>query len=125
MREFVSRFRPFFSHAALFSFCINLLLLAPPLFTLQVYDRVLSSRSDETLTMLLLAVGIALLVMMALEMLRSRLLTAVALLMDRKLGPLVLQGLLSNAARIGGTEYVHGLRDAGSLRNFLAGPGII
>lgn len=125
MREFVNKFRPYFSHAALFSFCINMLLLAPPLFTLQVYDRVLNSRSNETLTMLLLAVFVALLVMMALEMLRSRLLTAAALLLDRKLGPQVLQGLLTNAARVGGTEYVHGLRDTGMLRNFLVGSGIV
>jgi PrtD family type I secretion system ABC transporter len=125
MREFISKFRPYFSHAALFSFCINLLLLVPPLFTLQVFDRVLSSQSKETLAMLLLAVFVAMTVMTALEILRSRLLTAAAVLMDRKLGPRVLHGLLANAARIGGTEYVHGLRDAGALRNFLAGPGIM
>jgi ABC-type protease/lipase transport system fused ATPase/permease subunit len=49
MRELSARLRPFFAYAAFFSFAINLLLLAPPLYMLQVFDRVISSRSEETL----------------------------------------------------------------------------
>ena len=45
--------------AAGFSLLINLALLAPSLFMLQVFDRVLSTRSVETLVMLSLVTGAA------------------------------------------------------------------
>jgi ABC-type protease/lipase transport system fused ATPase/permease subunit len=49
MRELSARLRPFFAYAGFFSLAINVLLLAPPLYMLQVFDRVISSRSEETL----------------------------------------------------------------------------
>ena len=48
MRDLVSRFRSLFVYAGLFSLAINLLLLVPPLYMLQVFDRVLASRSGGT-----------------------------------------------------------------------------
>ena len=51
MHALVSKFRPYFLFAGLFSLVINLLLLAPPLYMLQVFDRVLASRSEETLSL--------------------------------------------------------------------------
>ena len=74
MRDLVSRFRPFFLYAGLFSLAINLLLLVPPLYMLQVFDRVLASRSVETLVVLTVAAIVALLVMALLDVLRARLL---------------------------------------------------
>ena len=47
MRKFLGRFRPFFVYAGLFSLVINLLLLVPALYMLQVFDRVLTSRSTK------------------------------------------------------------------------------
>ena len=44
--------------------------------------------------------------------------------LDRLLGPKVLAGLLSNARRPGGREYMYGLRDVNTLRTFLTGTGI-
>jgi len=125
MRELTARFRPFFFYAGVFSLAINLLLLAPTLYMLQVFDRVLASRSEETLVVLSIAAGIALLAMAVLEGLRSRLLAAAAAALDRKLGPPVLEGLLAQAAKAGGAEYVHGLRDVGVLRNVLTGQGVM
>ena len=40
----------------LFSACLNLLYLAPSIYMLQVYDRVLSSQNETTLVMLTLMV---------------------------------------------------------------------
>ena len=60
-------------HVAGFSFFVNLLLLVPAIFMLQVFDRVLASGSRETLLVLLLGVGVALLLLLALDYLRSRL----------------------------------------------------
>ena len=60
------------AHVALFSFALNLLLLVPALFMLQVFDRVLTSQSRETLAMLLLGAAIALGFVFALDYLRAR-----------------------------------------------------
>ena len=124
MRQLLERFRPFFLYAGLFSLCINVLLLAPSLYMLQVFDRVITSRSNETLAMLTLAAAGALIVMAMLDLLRARLLAAAGVALDALLGPRVLDGLLENAAKLGGTEYVHGLRDVNILRGFLTGNGI-
>ena len=125
MRELTARFRPFFLYAGVFSLAINLLLLAPTLYMLQVFDRVLASRSEETLVVLTIAVAIALFAMSLIEALRSRLLAATGAALDRKLGPPVLEGLLAQAARAGSTEYVHGLRDVATLRTVLTGQGVM
>ncbi len=124
MRQFVTRFRPFFLYAGLFSFFINLLLLVPSLYMLQVFDRVIPSRSDETLVVLTFGSLVCLLIMMVLDLLRARLLTSAGVALDRKLGPLVLSGLLSNARRPGASDYSLGLRDVNTLRTFLTGTGI-
>jgi PrtD family type I secretion system ABC transporter len=124
MRQFLSRFRPFFLYAGVFSLFINLLLLVPALYMLQVFDRVLLSRSDETLVVLTVGAVTALAIMMLLDVLRGRLLTSAGLALDRLLGPRVLSGLLSTARTPGAGEYVHGLRDVAALRGFLTGTGI-
>jgi PrtD family type I secretion system ABC transporter len=125
MRRFLARFWPFFLYAGLFSLFINLLLLVPALYMLQVFDRVLLSRSDETLVVLTAGAVIALGIMMLLDMLRARLLASAGLALDRLLGPRVLSGLMVNARTPGAGEYVHGLRDVGALRGFLTGTGIL
>ena len=125
MREFASRFRQFFSYAALFSLLINLLMLVPALFMLQVFDRVVTSRSHETLAMLgLLAVG-ALVFMAFFDVLRARLLARAGVALERLLGPQMLADLIRRSAGPGRRDSLHGLRDVAALRGFLTGPGIV
>ncbi len=124
MAAFLRRFRPFLLYAGLFSLFSNLLLLIPALYMLQVYDRVLSSRSSETLILLTISATIALAVMMLLDLLRTRLLAIGSLLLDKWLGPVVLRYLFSNR-RDPVAVPVNGLRDVEVLRGFLTGPGIL
>jgi len=125
MRELLAPLRPLLVYAGLFSLAINLLLLAPPLYMLQVFDRVLSSRHTETL-LVLSAVTVGALVLMALlDALRSRLLAAAGVALDRRLGPLILDGLVARAARLGGAAYLSGLRDVATLRGFFNGAGLL
>jgi len=124
VRDLVSRFRPFFLYAGLFSLAINLLLLVPPLYMLQVFDRVLASRSGETLLVLTIAAVTALVIMALLEVLRARLLAAAGAALDQSLGPRVLDGLLAQTARLSGGAYLNGLRDVNTLRSFLGGAGL-
>ena len=125
MREFASQFRVYFIFAALFSLVINVLMLAPALFMLQVYDRVVSSRSAETLVMLLALTVAALMTMAYLDAIRNRLLARAAIKLEKLLGPRVLGSMLRQSARSNRTMSAHGLRDVNALRSFLTGPGII
>jgi PrtD family type I secretion system ABC transporter len=125
LQQFASRFRPFFVSAAAFSLVLNLLMLVPALFMLQVFDRVITSRSTETLIMLLLFALGALLVMAYLDIIRARLLTAAAVFLEKLLGPRVLADMIRRNAAPSHGEPLHGLRDVGALRAFLTGPGIL
>ncbi|WP_295888961.1 hypothetical protein [uncultured Thiohalocapsa sp.] len=70
--EVLGSFWPVLIAVGLFSFFVNLLMLVPPLYMLQVYDRVLSSRSTSTLLVLTLIVVFLFLTMGLLEFVRSR-----------------------------------------------------
>lgn len=124
MKGFFSKFKQHFLYAGIFSFFDNMLLLALPLYMMQLFDRVMTSRSNETLIMLSIAAVGALLVMWMLETLRTRLLGAVSLLMDEALGGKVVSGLIKSAARLGSRDYAQGLRDVAILRGFLTGNSI-
>ncbi|MEE8453261.1 MAG: ABC transporter transmembrane domain-containing protein, partial [Limibaculum sp.] len=63
-----------FIAVAVFSIFVNLLMLTGPLFMLQIYDRVLSSRSEETLIALLILVTGLFAMMGLLEFVRGRVL---------------------------------------------------
>jgi len=125
VRDLISRFRIYFVFAGFFSLVINALLLVPPIYMLQVFDRVLTSRSEETLVYLTVGGLSALVVMALLDMVRARLLGVVGAALDRRLGPRVLDGLIAQTARLGGSAYVNGLRDVNTLRTFLGGPGLL
>lgn len=125
MRELLLRFRPCLAWAALFSVVVNLLVLVPALYMLQLFDRVVTSRSVETLVLLTLAAVLALVVMGMLDAIRARLLAIAAAALDRRLGPQVLEGVVTQTARMSGADYLNGLRDTATLRSFLVGPGMI
>lgn len=125
MREFALRFKPFFVYAAVFSLAINLLMLAPALFMIQVFDRVVTSRSVETLVMLGLITIVALLFIAFLDVIRARLLAGMGISVERRLGPRILGEIVKRASAPGGGEAAHGLRDVSILRAFLTGPAIV
>ncbi len=125
MREFFVRFRSYFIYAAFFSLVINLLMLVPALFMLQVFDRVVSSRSQETLLMLAVLAAGALLFMAYLDVIRSRLLSGAGVALEKLVGPRVLVEMVRRGAMPGGRNSMHGLRDVGAIRAFLTGPGIV
>ena len=67
-----------YAFVGVFSFAVNLLMLTGPLFMMQVYDRVLASRSVETLTALFLLVVFLFLLMGLLDLARNRVMARVA-----------------------------------------------
>lgn len=124
MREFIKKFRIFFIYAGFFSFIINMLLLTPSIYMLQTYDRVLASRSLETLFMLTLILGVLLMAMSALEMVRSRLLVKANNAIDGMLAPYLLHKMVAGATSPEGNRYALGLKDLNSIKTFLGGSGI-
>ncbi|WPG39665.1 type I secretion system permease/ATPase [Variovorax sp. EBFNA2] len=117
-------FRREFLVVGALSFLTNLLMLAPTLYMLQIFDRVLSSQSEMTL----LAVSlITLLLFGALalsEWLRSRLLVRASLRFDRQLSTRVFNG--SFRAYLGQSAAVapRPFADLSQIRQFLTGQGI-
>jgi PrtD family type I secretion system ABC transporter len=102
----------------LFSLAESILLLAVPLFTFQVFDRVLTSRSQETLVMLTIAAIGALMALSVFDMLRGEVLQRVGLWLDSRLSPQLLAAGF-DAAAIGDARSAQGLRDLAQLRGFI------
>lgn len=125
LKELLPQFRGYFFYAAFFSVFINLTLLLPMIYMLQVFDRVLTSRSVETLLMLSIVTLIGLVTMFLLDHVRQRLMQVAGDHLDRLLGKRVVGALVESSARVVRSEYVHGLRDVATLRAFLTGPAVI
>ncbi|MGE5478649.1 MAG: ABC transporter transmembrane domain-containing protein, partial [Bacteroidales bacterium] len=110
---------------ALFSFCGNVLLFVSPLYMLQVYDRVLSSRSGSTLLMLTLIAAFLLAVLGGLEAIRSRVLVRAGARLDQMLSGRTFAGLFQQAVKQPGTVNGQVLRDLDSVRDFATGPALL
>ena len=125
MHSFLRSHIRYVAAAAGFSLIINMALLAPSLFMLQVFDRVLSTRSAETLVMLSLVTALALGLMFVLDGLRGRLLALLGGLFERSEGRRVLQRVLDDAPSLDPAQQAYALRDVSVVRAFLSGAGIV
>ena len=106
-----------------FSLGINLLILASPIYMMQVFDRVLSSGRFETLIFLTVIAGIAVFVMGVVETARGRFLIRVGNWLDHRLAGHVIASTLT--ARLAGqTGSAQPLRDLATLRSTLASPSV-
>ena len=103
------------------SLFINLLMLVPPLYMLQLYDRVLASRSQETLLMLTLIVVVMFGVMGTLEFVRSRILIRVGNTIDSKMSARLFDAMFALANRHLGKANAQPLSDLTQIRQFLTG----
>jgi len=107
-----------------FSATINLLLLTPSLYMLQVYDRVLPSRNEMTLLMVsLMAVG-AYLFMSVLEFVRSMILIRVGEHFDERLNRRIYTASFEECLRNSGGNAGQALQDLMVLRQFLTGQAL-
>jgi PrtD family type I secretion system ABC transporter len=113
-----------FLMAALFSSVINLLMVVPSLYMMQVYDRVLHSHSEATLLMLtLITVGL-LGAMSLLEVIRSRILVRIGGRLDQRLGDRVLAAQFTSSLQRSSDNPGQAMRDLDAVRQFLTGSGI-
>jgi ATP-binding cassette subfamily C protein PrsD len=101
----------------------NLLMLAGPLFMLQIYDRVLSSRSLPTLTAFVLIIIAVYIFYAFVETVRSRMALRLANLVDHSLGGKLFEASVRLRLAGGQASQLDPVRDGDNLRVFLAGSG--
>ncbi|ACF42707.1 type I secretion system permease/ATPase [Pelodictyon phaeoclathratiforme] len=125
LREALASLIPFLKRAFYFSLVVNVLVLAPSAYMMEVYDRVVNSRSHTTLLMLTLLVVGAYLLLEALEWVRRQVMHDAGMKLDKGLREQVFGAVFM--ARIQNIPGVgaQALRDLKTLREFLPSPGFL
>jgi ATP-binding cassette subfamily C exporter for protease/lipase len=116
--------RRVFRRVLLFSVVTNLLVLAPTAYMLEVYDRVVNSRSHSTLLMLTLLVLAAYAMMEILEWVRAEMLHRASLQFDAKLNARIFSAVF-HARLDGNLGSARGWNDFRTLRDFVSSPAIL
>ena len=108
----------------LFSALINLMIMAMPIYTLQLFDRVLGSRSIETLVLLSVAVGLVLVMHVCIDLVRSRILQRLGARFELHHNDAVLEASLLHSAR-NYQASAQPLRDLVEIKQAFSSPGIV
>jgi len=124
LAETLSKTSRVFVIISVFGLGINLLMLTAPLFMMQVFDRVITSRNTDTLLMLMLIAIVALLTMSSLEAVRTYVLVRLSTWLEKRLGGAALTASILSTLNTAQDANIQGLRDLGTFRNFLTGPGV-
>jgi ATP-binding cassette subfamily C exporter for protease/lipase len=122
MRRLFKPIWPLLRRAALFTMVAGLLMLAPSVYMLEVYARVVDSRSHITLLMLTLAVMGAYAVMEALEWVRSQMLHHAGDELDQQMAPRLFQLVFDANLRRIPVGLMQPLTDWKTVREFMASP---
>ncbi|MGH6871949.1 MAG: type I secretion system permease/ATPase [Rhizomicrobium sp.] len=118
------------ANARLFAVCfafaaaMSILALTVSFYMLEVYDRVLNSRSLSTLGLLTIIAAGGVFVYSALDSLRLRLLIRIGMRVANQLTTQVLRSMIALSAQAGGAVARQGLRDIDTIRNFIGSPGL-
>ena len=123
LAEALGSIKRYFIYAGVFSAAVNILMLVPIIYMLQVYDRVISSGSYSTLTMLTLIMVFLLLASGGFEWVRSMILISASNMIEKKLRRRVFDATFKNALYTGNASG-QPLSDLSALRQFLTGNGL-
>ncbi|ABB44983.1 Type I secretion system ATPase, PrtD [Sulfurimonas denitrificans DSM 1251] len=124
LKEAILASKKSFIIVGFFSMFINILMLVPSLYMLQLYDRVLASRSEGTLYMLTAIVVVLFITMALLEVVRSKILVKVGNKLDALLSKRVFDSLFEVANKYPGKASSMPLNDLTSIRQFMTGNGL-
>lgn len=113
-----------FLHAGFFSMFINILMLLPSMYMLLVYDKVMVSRSLDTLLILTILVVGLFLVLGVLQMIRSRILVRVGNKIDLEMNGKIFDTIFETARLKPGQVTAQPMSDLTQLRQYLTGQGI-
>ena len=117
--------RRHFTYAMLFSALLNILFIAPMLYMLQVYDRVIPTQGGITLLFLTLALVGALATLSLLDAIRSRILVRASIRLDKALSGPILEATLARPELGSQRIAKQALREFDVLRQVLTGPAIV
>ena len=117
-------FRREFVWVGIFSFFSNLLMLAPTLYMLQIFDRVMLSQNEFTLISLTLIVMLLFAVMGFADWVRSRLLVRAGVRFDEFLNSRVFKSSFDASLSLMASNSVQSFSDLSNLRQFLTGNGV-
>ncbi len=113
-----------FMAAGFFSLFINLLMLTGPIYMLQVYDRVVASRSLETLLFLTIIMVFMFGIIGTLEWVRSRILVRISNQLDQHMSQRVYSAMFELGIRSPNQRTSQPLNDLTSIRQFMTGNGL-
>ena len=117
-------FRREFAVCLIFTMVVNILMLTPTLYMLQVFDRVLLSQSEMTLAVLTLVMLFFFAVMAFAEWSRSRLLVRTGVKLDEQLNSRVFNASFEAYLNRSGVNSAQPFSDLTNLRQFLTGQGL-
>ncbi len=120
LAEALGECRQHFMAAAGFSLLINILYLAPTLYMLQVYDRVVPTGGKTTLLFVTMALALALFTMSMLDMVRNRILVRASERVDALIAPRILTQMMATDSG----AAAQAMRDFDSVRQAMATPAI-
>lgn len=109
--------------AGTLSLAINMLMLAPSLYMMQTYDRVITTGHTDTLIFLTALATVALFVLAALDSVRSSIMIRVGCWLNDRLGPVFLTSSI-RAQLQGDTAGAQPLRDLAQIQNFVSSQGL-
>lgn len=123
MTRTLASFKPEFVAVGVFSLVVNILMLVPTLFMLQVFDRIMISQNMLTLFMLCLITLFLFSVLAFSEWIRSRLLVRIGLKLDKALSPRVFHASFEASLKGKNDLAREALGDLAQLRQFITGNG--
>jgi len=124
LEEVLKQTRKAFFFAGFFSMFINMLMLVPSLYMLQVYDRVMQSKSLETLIFLTIIIAVLFMTMGILEVVRSRILVRIGNKIDLNLSPKLFDLIFEQARLKPGQVTPAPINDLTKLRQYMTGHGV-
>ena len=125
LRAALAKVRAALRTVALFSGFCNLLMLAPSLYMMAVYDRVLGSRNETTLVVLTIIIVGAFVLMTALETIRGWVLVRVGARLDGQLNARIFTASFERSLQKPGSPASQPMQDLNALRLTLTGPAMI
>lgn len=124
LADALKRIRHYFMYAGLFSAAVNILMLVPIMYMLQVYDRVVASGSLSTLTMLTLLMVFLTMAMGGFEWVRSLILVSASNRIEQQLRSRVFDATFKSALFSGNGGNSQPINDLTALRQFMTGNGL-